>query len=537
MNIPTEKDGGPLKGRALYDAARGGCIFVENGLAGVKDADGNVIIRPSYGQICWEGETLAMKHYDQSGYSFRYLHPSGGESSSIGRENEFGIFTRDGMVGLDDGRIRIPPEYDEVFPWGKKSDVYYLRKGDKGMYINHSGERILTEFARFTGIDDIEPYYVYEKQNSPVVIVMELAGDRRDGQTCLVEGEWVRLERHLKTEMRSILSQPADIKSIPEDSIEDFYSPFTYIYSAYLAHSKARRPIADCIEQLRRMGCFESTWFYHLVVSVGEGTDLASIDLDEIDLFFGGLRKNTRTRAYAVGVRMTQDLKKDEVQVFCLLSFTDRWPSKEEYAFWGVSECFDMVAAENTHAAWLESIDALKAPENVKDAMRKDANHWPSVSVEVPDGIDEVSIVAFCDFLKSRGSDYRAVVYDGCDHFRFNDELTDSQVDGVETVIRWAVRNGADPSFVRDGESGLDVIEGFIKCDVKKSERYTKQLHRIRDLVLSLGGKSAEAVLQERLAKCQPKDVAHGRKPVASVLIRKGNIENDREEGGSHHDI
>ena len=134
MNILTEKNE-PLKGKALYDAAQSGCIFVENGLAGVKDADGNVIIPPSYGQICWEGDTLAMKHYYKSGYSFRYLHPSGGETSSICRENEFGIFTQDGKVGLDDGRIRIPAEYDEVFPWGNNSDVYYLRKGSEGSPI------------------------------------------------------------------------------------------------------------------------------------------------------------------------------------------------------------------------------------------------------------------------------------------------------------------------------------------------------------------------------------------------------------------
>ena len=142
MNILTEKNE-PLKGKALYDAAQSGCIFVENGLAGVKDADGNVIIPPSYGQICWEGDTLAMKHYYKSGYSFRYLHPSGGETSSICRENEFGIFTQDGKVGLDDGRIRIPAEYDEVFPWGNNSDVYYLRKGSEGSPIIGKGLYIM----------------------------------------------------------------------------------------------------------------------------------------------------------------------------------------------------------------------------------------------------------------------------------------------------------------------------------------------------------------------------------------------------------
>ena len=85
------------------------------------------------------------------------------------------------------------------------------------------------------------------------------------------------------------------------------------------------------------------------------------------------------------------------------------------------------------------------------------------------------------NFLKSHGSDFKSVVYDGCDHFDYNDELTDSQVDGVETVLRWAVENGADASFVRNGESGLDLIDRFIERDNGKNSRFTKQLHRMRD--------------------------------------------------------
>lgn len=496
------KEGLP-KGKALYDAARNGSIFVEGGCAGVMDSAGRVIIPATYGHIGWDGNVLAMKNYCKDGYSFRYLHPNGNESESQGWGNEYGIFTKDGKLGLDDGRIRIPAEFDEVFSWGKNSDVYYLRKGTKGRYINHLGEDILTEFRHFDGIEESEPYYIYEKQNSPVVIVMELAGDRRDSQTCYAAGEWVRLDRCRKEDVRQILSHEDDIVRIGDDMIHNFYSPFTYIYSAYKASSRSNTPISDCLGQFRRMKCFESSWFYYFVVEVGAGTDLPSIDFDEMGVFLGGVRKDTQTRNYTAGVRIDDSLAAGEVRLFCLLSFTDRWPIKAEFAFWNAIDTFDVEVVQNAYAGLHKAIDELEVVEGsddglLKSEMRREIKNWPGIPVSVPDGMPGEKIVSFCEFLKSKGSSTKSVVYNVCDHLAFNQDLTDSQIEGIMTLVDWAVKDGADANFIRNGETGLDCIDRFLADSGGNKPRYKEQLRKIRDCVVRHGGKSSEEVLRNR---------------------------------------
>ncbi len=405
----------------------------------------------------------------------------------------------------DSERFKIPQEYDEVFSWGEDSDVIYLRKGNKGKYINHLGEEILTDFRFFDGIDNSEPYYIYEKQHSPVVIVMELAGRTRDGRTCYAQGEWVRLNRLLKTEVRSILASDNDIIRIPDSEIDHFYSPFTYIYSAYRANSRKKRPMADCIGQLSRMGCFESSWHYNLVFEVGEGTQWEELDFVEIEEFFGGLRKETETLSYSIGLRVNSSLKKNQVELFCLLSFTDRWPLTEEMAFLEALESFDICSVQNAFNAMLAAAEKCDAAPNLIQALKKELSCWEErvFPVKLPDGVEVDSVISFCEFLKCHGSSVETAIFDVCHHLYwqlgiFKKSLSKLQLDGFIALMEWAARNGASPNTIRDGSTGLDLINATLASNTKRNPSYLKQLRAIRDCVKRLGGKSAEEVLQTR---------------------------------------
>ena len=404
---------------------------------------------------------------------------------------------------FDIEQIKIPQEYDEVFSWGENSDVFYLRKGDKGKYVNHLGEAILTEYRIFDGIDNSEPYFIYEKQHSPVVIVMELAGSTRDGRTCYANGEWVRLDRLLKTEVRSILASDNDIVRIPDSVIDNFYSPFTYIYSAYRAKSRKKKPMADCIGQLSRMGCFESSWHYYLVIEVGEGTQWEELDFGEIEEFFGGLRNKTETLYYSIGIRVNSSLEKNQVELFCLLSFTDRWPLKEEMAFWDAKKTFDIHTVQNAFYAMLAAAETLDKDANLIQALKKELSCWGEIPVDIPDEVEIDSVVSFCEFLKCHGASVETAIFDVCQHLCwqlafYKQNLSKMQMDGFIALMEWATRNGASPNSIRDGETGLDLINASLASNDKGNPSCLEQLRAIRDYVKHLGGKSAEDVLQTR---------------------------------------
>ena len=73
-----------LKGKALYEAAKSGTIFEEDGKVGVKDADGNVVVPACYGQIFWEGDVLVLMNDCKEGCMLKRLYPDGGRSCLSG---------------------------------------------------------------------------------------------------------------------------------------------------------------------------------------------------------------------------------------------------------------------------------------------------------------------------------------------------------------------------------------------------------------------------------------------------------------------
>ena len=335
---------------------------------------------------------------------------------------------------------------------------------------------------------------------------MELAGNTRDGRTWYANGEWVRLDRLLKTEVRSILASDNDIIRIPDSAIDNFFSPFTYIYSAYRTRSRKRRPLADFIEQLNRMGCFESSWHYDLVIEVGEGTPLGNLDFEEIEEFFGDLREDTETQSYATCLRLNSSLEKNQVELFCLLSFMDRWPLKEETEFWNAKNSFDICSVQNAFTAMMDAAEKLDKNADLIQALKKDLANWGDMPVDLPDGVSIDSAISFCDYLKSHGASVETTIYDICQHLCgklvfSKQNLSKLQMDGFIAIMEWAVKNGSSPNSIQDGATGLDLINTTLASNANGNPSCLKQLRAIRDYVKRLGGKSAEEVLQTRKSK------------------------------------
>ena len=99
-------------------------VFLENGCAGLKNADGEVVVPPEWGRIeVFENRVEAHR----TGYDIAWFK-SGGASSQETREDN--RFFRDGKVGLlKDGKVWFDALYDEIYEWGNGFDVVYTRIG------------------------------------------------------------------------------------------------------------------------------------------------------------------------------------------------------------------------------------------------------------------------------------------------------------------------------------------------------------------------------------------------------------------------
>ena len=91
--------------------------FVNNGLYGLMDTNGNIILEAKYDHI----EICSDFVYAHYGTRHKFIYKNGGESDCADREDEY-QFYENGKVGLKDnyGNVLIPAQYDEVYEWGER---------------------------------------------------------------------------------------------------------------------------------------------------------------------------------------------------------------------------------------------------------------------------------------------------------------------------------------------------------------------------------------------------------------------------------
>lgn len=496
--------------KAFHEKAKDGCIFCDGDGVGIKDKNGEIFEPARHGYIGWYGEDLVLASFAAKKCEFRFIRPDGRYYDET-RKDE-GLYAEEGRIGLWDGRADIPAEYDEIRSWGKDADVYYLRKGSESRYVNHLGEIILAEYRRFDGCDESEPYYLDERKGAKVVISMALAGRRRDAQTCFARGEWVRLDRIRKRDIRHVLSRKGDLRQIPQNEIDAFYFPFVERYSAYTVSSGAKRPVSACLCQLERMigGLgFDPDWKYYFILSVASRMDVKALDTEEIELFMGGMREDAWTRSYSLGVRIDKTLRKGEVRLFCLRYYEDHllyWNLEVELEFEAALKTFDesvvMQAYEKLESEFL-SVEKRhgRRMRAALEAYHADELRVPS---HVPKGKNCREIIDFCEFMVSKGASIAYIVQDVCYEFEKDHDFDESQIDGLLALLRWAVSRGVDVNRIHNGETGLDFLNRKLAfpeiwCDWRlgpRDEISTRQIERIRNCILSLGGKTREEVLR-----------------------------------------
>ena len=257
-----------LIGKTLM--SQNGEVFIERGKAGVKDANGKVLVPAEYDQI----EICSKYIYIlRDGYLTLYS-PHSIRSWNIENESRGYMYAENGKLGWKDpnGKILIPAEYNEISRWG--DDVFEVQSGSHWHYINCNMEEILTDFEPMDE-EEVPPFDLYHPDNK-ILTVQEYVGHKIDSDPNVVnlDDVWVRLSRKTGREISEMLVNQEDEYPMKEDDLMMFNNSFSYEYNIYLMHSYTPKGVCDCLRQAYKMGAFNSSWYYLVKVWKASGKSL-----------------------------------------------------------------------------------------------------------------------------------------------------------------------------------------------------------------------------------------------------------------------
>lgn len=402
--------------------------------------------------------------------------------------------------GLKDekGTVVFEPVWDKITQW-KDADVVYARKGDEFHYFNTKGEQILTEVEPLNGVEETDmPYYTSEEQGRPAMMTFTLADGQVDNICCFMKGRWVRLGRILRSEAKEFLGEGV-ILPFKKDAFEDLRSPFTYIYSAFEVTKEGQNDIQGCVEELRLMGCYDSSWNY--LTSVFVSASASHIDRHPSAVFAAFEQYLSYEDMHRICVGVDPELPDGAIRVRQVRYFKDRWPLPEELDY--RESVVDGTCDEMTQkrGVALSKIRELSRKE-LKNAAVKDfmansvfpggmyrSKDWPdtvrkirqllSLGYKLEDAIWRIADCLSTDLLRAEGAlDF------GC----------------AETLIRWLKAEGAEINHVRHLSTPLDRLDNALEVlqeDAVASKSLTS-LQNLIDTVKELGG----ATVCELYAAC-----------------------------------
>ena len=478
-------------------------VFVENGLAGLKNRDGEVVIPARWGQVEVRGNLVAVRN---SGREIRFWR--GGQSGeTISREDDH--FYRNGKVGLlKDGKVWFDAVYDEIYDWSEAGfDVVYTRVGRTPRYFTADHRPVLTKWREFPDVDGEgaeEPYYVWEKQNSPVLVTMEKGGGPDDPQSCRLKDGFVRLDRMRKSEVLPLFAAASQIRKEDTRQLAEFDCAFTYIYSAYIARAKGPDAVAECFRDFAWMDCFKSSWMRLILVSVAPDRK-EPLDVRTLIRGVEDIPDWVPLGHFAAGYDAS--LAEDKVKVFMVQYFADHWPTSGERAIDDARESYSLDAIREAQESWIREIEN---PENFTSAkgqaaFRLDASLPLEPAPVVPAGLSWNTIEEVCRTLLEKGATLQWFALGICSvQWPYMEEsevaaIAENQV----RLLEWALAHGSPPNTVDYDETCLDLLEGKIAwwSASDKPEKYRERLalaRQLRERIIAAGGKRREALLQDR---------------------------------------
>lgn len=184
---------------------------------------------------------------------------------------KFGIITKT-------GEEIIPCIYDDVYRW-RDCDVISARIGNSHYYFDLKGLRILKSYKVEPRRPFDEPYYLGEQQRDTALVIKRYVESCFDDQCCICYGRPFRLDRIPKGEIEGDFRNHSERIEFDNDAFEIFNGPDAYIYSEYIVEGPS---LDSCIEDLKSMRCYKSSWYHIDKVLTNDCTLLSDIELAKL---------------------------------------------------------------------------------------------------------------------------------------------------------------------------------------------------------------------------------------------------------------
>jgi hypothetical protein len=467
--------------------------FTENGKLGWKTKKGEILIPAEYDQI----EKCANVLYVRKGNDFE-LYFSNGSAEAYSHFYEKGsFFVENKKFGWRKGdQIIIPAIYDYIHSWG--DSLFIVTLDGKHFYVNEKNERVLTNIRHFEGEEDMDVPFNFSVSENSVLTISEYIGHQVKNDPNVVRMDtWVRLDRISHKEIMQLLINPDDEAPIDEKELENYNSQFSYEFNAYLAKSKAKGGIKDCLEKMGKMCAYSNSWFYIIKVWKAKGEEPTAEELRYLRYFIEG-KNRIGSIVFALG--HDSSLKAGETKMLMLTHYNEEcFPPSFQ---------FDWYEYVNKHTL-SEIKEQMKVQrKTVEEKILSDYREevWQNHLTGI------ISDMRYCasrswketakvlDFFKQYDDSYQYCVKSTVDDLYNYCESNSVETDEfLLNKLRWLLENGSDVNVHSHNKTALDVISE--NTSAKSEFHYNAEsIDRCLELLHQYGAKTIKEIQKEESA-------------------------------------
>ena len=486
----------------LFEITRQGTIFEENGLYGIKDAEGRVLVLP---QFLFIGRCPKHILFIDAKGKYEKLFPNGTERGFIPEEKR--PFVVNGKAGMKrNGKIIIPAEYDYLSWMFNDGRVFYAVKDGREMYLNDEGKEVLKYIREIEG-DDGEYSFPFFNHKKDVIVLQEYVGhpDDCDNNVVYFHGVWQRLDRISGKDVCKLLINPDDEKPLTEKDLELFNNDFSYEYSVYQVTSREPLGIIDCLKKLQLMGLHSNSWHYIVKVWKPEGENPTA---EELRFVRYQIEDNEQLGKLHFCLAHDPQLAKGETNMFVVTYYNERcWPAMWEMDWWEERNELSLSQIKRKLTKIHKTIN-----EEILEPYREEVwqdQFWGGIySIEYNKKRTWKETVKVLNYFKRKGSP----IIDGIPREAEKIEMSgilDTKHDFSRAKcvfhfrkLKWLLENGADVNAHYDNHTGLDY---FVKDSMyrdksfsEKEKAYIEQMRKkIINLLLEHGAKTMQQMREE----------------------------------------
>lgn len=467
--------------------------FTENGKLGWKTKKGEILIPAEYDQI----EKCANVLYVRKGNDFE-LYFSNGSAEAYSYFYEKGsFFVENKKFGWRKGdQIIIPAIYDYIHSWG--DSLFIVTLDGKHFYVNEKNERVLTNIRHFEGEEDMDVPFNFSVSENSVLTISEYIGHQVKNDPNVVRMDtWVRLDRISHKEIMQLLINPDDEAPIDEKELENYNSQFSYEFNAYLAKSKAKGGIKDCLEKMGKMCAYSNSWFYIIKVWKAKGEEPTAEELRYLRYFIKG-KNRIGSIVFALG--HDSSLKAGETKMLMLTHYNEEcFPPSFQFDWYEYVNKHTLSEIKEQMKVQRKTVEEKILSDYIEEVWQ---NHFTGVISDMRycanRNWDETAKVL--DFFKQYDDSYQYCVKSTVDDLYNYCESNSVETDEfLLNKLRWLLENGSDVNVHSHNKTALDVISE--NTSAKSEFHYNAEsIDRCLELLHQYGAKTIKEIQKEESA-------------------------------------